>query len=105
MPTPLAWDSPRTWKYRLTLSETSYHPHEMEDSKKQPRVYLIRDHIQFVVDLIKDWLSGPSTLYEEWVPTTYELELKLVDYELYLNLNDLNIIENFDFNVDSNDNS
>ncbi|PLW56731.1 hypothetical protein PCANC_01682 [Puccinia coronata f. sp. avenae] len=105
MPTPLAWDSPRTWKYRLTLSETSYHPHEMEDSKKQPRVYLIRDHIQFVVDLIKDWLSGPSTLYEEWVPTTYELELKLVDYELYLNLNDLNIIENFDFNVDSNDNT
>ena len=105
MPTPLAWDSPRTWKYRLALSAKSYHPHEFADSKNQPRVYLIRDHIQFVIDLIKDWLSGPPTPYEEWVPTTYEIQLKLVDYELSLNLNDLNIIEHFDFMVGSNDNS
>ncbi|KAA1074828.1 hypothetical protein PGT21_022120 [Puccinia graminis f. sp. tritici] len=104
MPTPLIWDSPRTWKYRLTLSEKSYHPHDLADSKTQPRVSLIRDHIQFVIDLIKDWLSGPPTLYEEWVPTTYEVELKLMDYDLYLNLNDLNVIENFDFMAGSNSN-
>ncbi|KAI9605129.1 hypothetical protein H4Q26_003103 [Puccinia striiformis f. sp. tritici PST-130] len=105
MPTPLAWDSPRTWKYRFTLSEKSYHPHDYSDSKNQPRVSLIRDHIQFVVDLIKDWLSGPATLPEEWVPTTYELELKLVDYELNLHLNDFNIIENFDFMAGSDNNT
>ncbi|WAR54812.1 hypothetical protein PtB15_4B430 [Puccinia triticina] len=105
MPTPLVWDSPRTWKYRLTLSEKSYHPHDFTDSKNQPRVSLVRDHIQFVIDLIKDWLSGPPTLYEEWVPITYEVELKLVDYELNLHLNDLNIIENFDLAAGSNNNT
>ncbi|KAI9609212.1 hypothetical protein KEM48_002919 [Puccinia striiformis f. sp. tritici PST-130] len=89
MPTPLAWDSPRTWKYRFTLSEKSYHPHDYSDSKNQPR----------------DWLSGPATLPEEWVPTTYELELKLVDYELNLHLNDFNIIENFDFMAGSDNNT
>lgn len=105
MPAPLVWDSHRTWKYCLTLCEQSQMSYNAPDSRNQPRVSLVRDHIQFLTDLIKDWVSGPPTPYEEWIPTTYQIELNLVEYELCLHLNDLNIIESFDLEIGSGKNT
>lgn len=104
MPAPLVWDSHRTWKYCLTLCEQSQMSYNAPDSRNQPRVSLVRDHIQFLTDLIKDWVSGPPTPYEEWIPTTYQIELNLVEYELCLHLNDLNIIDSFDLEIGSGKN-
>ncbi|MBW0473043.1 hypothetical protein O181_012758 [Austropuccinia psidii MF-1] len=106
MPTPLIWDSPRIWQFKFTLSEKAYLPvGDVSLRSKRPQISLLRDHVQFLSDLVKDWTSGSPTPCEEWVPTTYKLEASLVDYNLCLHLNDLNIIENFDLASGSGSNT
>ncbi|CAH7677657.1 hypothetical protein PPACK8108_LOCUS12834, partial [Phakopsora pachyrhizi] len=102
-PTPLAWDAPRTWAASISFSKISGQDHQTLEppATSQPQISLLRDHIQLLTDLVKDWISGPPTAYEEWVPTNYAVELNMSDYELCLHLNDLNIIENFDLEAGS----
>ncbi|KAF4203071.1 hypothetical protein CNMCM8927_009143 [Aspergillus lentulus] len=77
---PLSWNSLRTWTFDVES-------HNME-------LFLLRDHIFLLTDLVSDWASGPPQEYFTFVPFTYTLNLSFVDFKLFLNVNDLNIISN-----------
>ena len=79
MPSPLEWDAERTWSFKL-----NFH---------QPILYLLRDHINMLTDLGKDWASGPPSNFYTWIPTVYMVELSMTPYEINLYANDQNIID------------
>ncbi|KAL3461594.1 hypothetical protein BJX64DRAFT_154782 [Aspergillus heterothallicus] len=75
---PLAWNSMRTWKF---------------DVKSQDmELFLLRDHIFLLTDLITDWGSGPSQDYYTFVPFIYHLKLSFTNLRLLINVNDSNIV-------------
>lgn len=78
--TPLSWNSLRTWTFDV-------HSKSME-------LFLLRDHIFLLTDLITDWGSGPPADYWTYVPFIYKLNLSFADIQLFVNVNDLNIISN-----------
>ncbi|PTU19637.1 hypothetical protein P175DRAFT_0441051 [Aspergillus ochraceoroseus IBT 24754] len=75
---PLSWNSLRTWKFDV----------ENEDME----LFLLRDHIFLLTDLITDWASGPPQDYYTFVPFIYRLNLSFTNIRLFLNVNDSNII-------------
>ena len=74
LPQPLKWDDLHTWAISVAL--------------EQPEVFLLRDHTFLLVDLIRDWTSGPPASYEHFVPFLYKLDLTIKDYRLNLYLNE-----------------
>ena len=79
MPSPLKWDANRQWTFSLSLN--------------QPIFYLLRDHVNMITDLSKDWTSGPPSNYFTWVPMRYAVNVDLRDYEINAYVNDHNIID------------
>lgn len=79
MPSPLDWDSERTWTFDLVLN--------------RPVFFLIRDHINMFTDLGKDWASGPPSDYNTFVPVLYGINLIFNDFDLNFYANDHNIID------------
>ncbi|KIY46774.1 hypothetical protein FISHEDRAFT_46624 [Fistulina hepatica ATCC 64428] len=89
MPSPLIWNAKRAWTISVGL--------------RKPVLYLLRDHINMITDLVKDWASGPPSDYLRWVPTVYTLQFELLaggshtdarrGYEVNVYTNDLNIID------------
>ncbi|KAJ5189166.1 hypothetical protein N7472_008180 [Penicillium cf. griseofulvum] len=77
---PLAWNSLRSWKFTA----------ESQDLQ----LFLLRDHIFLLTDLVSDWASGPPSDYYTFVPFIYKLDLNFSDFQLYINVNDRNIINN-----------
>ncbi|KAJ2957271.1 hypothetical protein NQZ79_g6974 [Umbelopsis isabellina] len=80
MDSPLIWNSHRTWNFNLSLS--------------QPVIYLLRDHIFLLQDLVKDWTAESTTDLAHCIPITYNIQLKLNNVMLYLCVNQDNIINN-----------
>lgn len=79
LPSPLRWDEERTWDFAIDF--------------ETPVLYLIRDHINMLADLGKDWSSGPPSDFDTFVPMKYGIHLNMADYELNLYANDHNIID------------
>lgn len=77
---PLSWNALRTWNFNIES-------HELE-------LFLLRDHIFLLTDLVSDWASGPPSDYYTFVPFIYNLNLNFTDLRLFLNVNDSNIISN-----------
>ncbi|KAJ5164086.1 uncharacterized protein N7500_005916 [Penicillium coprophilum] len=77
---PLSWNSLRSWKFTV----------ESQDLQ----LFLLRDHIFLVTDLVSDWASGPPSDYYTFVPFIYNLDLNFSNFQLYINVNDRNIINN-----------
>ncbi|PWY71763.1 fermentation associated protein [Aspergillus heteromorphus CBS 117.55] len=77
---PLPWNSLRTWKFDVES-------HDME-------LFLLRDHIFLLTDLVSDWASGPPQEYYTFVPFIYNLKLSFSNVRLFLNVNDMNIVSN-----------
>ncbi|TFY67887.1 hypothetical protein EVG20_g3774 [Dentipellis fragilis] len=77
--TPLRWNESRTWTIELSL--------------RRPVLYLLRDHINMLADLGKDWASGGSSNYFTWVPTQYAVNVNMRNYEINTYVNDHNIID------------
>ena len=77
---PLAWNSLRQWN-------VDFHDQSME-------LYLLRDHMFLLTDLINDWTSGPAGTFYAFVPFEYSIGLHFHDFKLYLNANDSNIVNN-----------
>lgn len=44
-------------------------------------------------DLGRDWLSGPPTDYQKFIPMTYAFQLDMQHYEANFYVNDHNIID------------
>lgn len=56
-------------------------------------MYIVRDHINMLTDLGRDWASGPPSDFSTYIPIIYNLKLILNDFELNLYANDHNIID------------
>jgi len=79
MPAPLKWNAERIWTIGLSLRQNS--------------LYLLRDHINMVTDLGKDWTSGPPADFFRFVPVLYDIQYDLTHFALSLCANDHNIID------------
>ena len=77
---PLNWNDLHKWTF-------SIHSQSME-------LFMLRDHMFLLTDLISDFTAGPSTDYMTFVPFHYTIDLSFDDLKLYLNSNDSNIIDN-----------
>lgn len=76
--TPLKWNSLRTWRFDIESDGLE--------------LFILRDHIFLLIDLIDDWGSGPPSEYLLFTPFKYLLNLRLHHLKLYLNVNDVNIV-------------
>ncbi|KAM0328019.1 hypothetical protein ACHAQA_005420 [Verticillium albo-atrum] len=76
--TPLKWNALRSWHFNVTAND-------ME-------LFLLRDHVFLLIDLVDDWASGPPAEYLVFTPFRYNINLDLRNLKLYLNVNDGNII-------------
>ncbi|KAM0342370.1 hypothetical protein ACHAPQ_000098 [Fusarium lateritium] len=79
MSNPLSWNSLRNWYFNITSSK-------ME-------LFMLRDHIFLITDLVDDWTTGPPADYLVFVPFKYHLNLSLKSLQVYLNVNEANIID------------
>ncbi|KAI2794716.1 hypothetical protein POX_a01317 [Penicillium oxalicum] len=77
---PLAWNGLRTWNFVVESQE-------ME-------LFLLRDHLFLLTDLVSDWASGPAPRYHTFVPFLYKIDLVFSNIQLFVNVNDRNIISN-----------
>ncbi|KAH7128670.1 hypothetical protein B0J11DRAFT_276172 [Dendryphion nanum] len=77
---PLSWNSLRKWLFKISC--------------KDLELFLLRDHLFLLTDLVTDWGSGPGSDYFNFVPFQYLLEISFVDFKLYLNTNESNIVNN-----------
>ncbi|KAI1763458.1 hypothetical protein GGR53DRAFT_497621 [Hypoxylon sp. FL1150] len=76
--TPLKWNGLRTWRFDIESDGLE--------------LFILRDHIFLLIDLIDDWGSGPPSEYLLFTPFKYLLNLRLHQLKLYLNVNDVNIV-------------
>ena len=77
---PLCWNSLRSWTFAVES-------HDME-------LFILRDHIFLLTDLVTDWASGPPAEYYTYVPFIYNMDLTFSNIQLLVNVNDRNIISN-----------
>ena len=76
---PLTWNTLRIWRFNI----------DMDDLE----LYILRDHIFLLLDLIDDWTSGPPSEYLVFTPFKYLISIRLHRLKLYINVNDANIID------------
>lgn len=77
---PLGWNALRQWHVDIK-------DHGLE-------LFMLRDHMFLLTDLINDWTSGPLGKFHTFVPFEYSIGLRFADFRLFLNANDSNIINN-----------
>jgi hypothetical protein len=77
---PLSWNSLRTWKFDINSNGLE--------------LFILREHVFLLIDLVDDWASGPPPEYLTFTPFNYLVNLHLGGFRLYLNVNDSNIINN-----------
>ncbi|TPX65020.1 hypothetical protein SpCBS45565_g05450 [Spizellomyces sp. 'palustris'] len=78
MENPLRWNGERTWLFTVAINAA--------------QLFLLRDHVTLMTDLIRDWTSGPATSLEYFVPMEYKIKLNLIDFELFFCVNQNNVI-------------
>lgn len=76
--TPLKWNALRQWRFDVATDALE--------------LFILRDHIFLLTDLVNDWSSGPPADYLVFTPFKYFLDLHFSNLKLYLNVNDGNII-------------
>ena len=76
---PLGWNALRNWHFNVDCEDLD--------------LYLLRDHMFLLIDLVDDWASGPPPEYLVFTPFKYHLNLSFRNLRLYLNVNDGNIID------------
>ncbi|KAK4989233.1 Macrophage colony-stimulating factor 1 receptor [Elasticomyces elasticus] len=77
---PLRWNSLRKWLFEAIIDDLE--------------LFILRDHMFLVTDLVADWASGPPPDFFTFIPFHYALDLTFRKFKLYLNSNDANIINN-----------
>ncbi|KAA8573942.1 hypothetical protein EYC84_005485 [Monilinia fructicola] len=80
MSNPLKWNGFRAWNFDI--------------GSRGLELFILREHIFLLTDLVSDWASGPPPEYLTFVPFRYLVNLNLQGFKLYLNVNDSNIINN-----------
>ena len=77
---PLGWNELRQWHI------------DIQDNSLE--LFILRDHISLLTDLIDDWTSGPPGDFHTFIPFEYSIGLSFSGPRLYVNANDSNIINN-----------
>ena len=77
---PLEWNAMRQWSINV------------RDNGLE--LFLLRDHMFLLTDLINDWTSGLPGEFYTFVPFEYSINLHFADFKFYLNANESNIINN-----------
>jgi len=77
---PVGWNSLRKWAFNVSC-------HDLE-------LFILRDHLFLLTDLVADWGTGPPPNYFTFVPFQYILNIDFTNLKIYLNTNDSNIINN-----------
>ena len=75
---PLGWNALRQWHV------------DIKDNGLE--LFMLRDHMFLMTDLINDWTSGPLEGFHTFVPFEYSIALRFTGFKLFLNANDSNII-------------
>lgn len=74
----LGWNTLRSWPFKLVCDDIE--------------LFIIRDHMFLITDLINDWSSGPPPPFYTFIPFKYNLDVSFRNWVMYLNTNDGNII-------------
>lgn len=75
---PLRWNALRKWLFKI-------HADGLD-------LYILRDHLFLLTDLIADWGMGPPSDFYTFVPFLYSLDINFKNFKLFLNANDANIV-------------
>ena len=78
--TPLKWNTLRNWRFDVCSEKLE--------------LFLLRDHVFLLIDLVDDWTSGPAPDYLVFTPFKYHIDLDFPDVKVFFNVNDSNIINN-----------
>lgn len=77
---PLAWNGKCTWDFnQVSLN---------------PRLFFLREHTMLFSDLFTDFGLGDPQPYEYFRPFVYNINWKFLNYKIFLNVNDANIVDN-----------
>lgn len=76
------------------LNWNALHPWRIDIEGDAPELFILRDHVFLLTDLVGDWASGPPADFNTFVPYKYVLNLSFNDFKIYINTNDSNIINN-----------
>ncbi|KIW08946.1 uncharacterized protein PV09_00860 [Verruconis gallopava] len=76
---PLGWNALREWTFNITNDDLE--------------LFILRDHLFLMIDIISDWSSGPLAEYYTFIPYKYLLNICFRNFRLYLNTNTSNIID------------
>ncbi|KPI44078.1 Protein CSF1 [Cyphellophora attinorum] len=79
LPYPLGWNHTHDWVFNVE-----------SDSLE---MFILRDHMFLLIDLISDFTAGQKADFMTFVPYIYNMGLVFHDLKLYLNANDFNIID------------
>lgn len=85
---PLAWNSLRKWPFNIVVNDLE--------------LFILRDHLFLIIDLVNDWASGAPSDFYTFVPYNYQINLVFNNFVMYLNVNDCCII-NDPADFDKND--
>lgn len=77
---PLQWNGKCTW--------------EFDQVSLNPKIFFLREHTMLFSDLFTDFGLGDPQPYEYFRLFVYNIKWKLLNYKFYLNVNDLNIVNN-----------
>ncbi|RDI79323.1 hypothetical protein Vi05172_g10679 [Venturia inaequalis] len=76
---PLGWNALREWKFDIVNDDLE--------------LYILRDHLFLITDVITDWGAGPLPEYFTFTPFRYLLNVVFRNFKLFLNTNNNNIID------------
>ena len=76
---PVGWNALREWRFDITNDDLE--------------LFILRDHLFLMIDIIADWSSGPLAEYFTFVPYKYLLNICFRNWKMYLNTNTSNIID------------
>ena len=55
-------------------------------------IYLLRDHVTLLQDLMADWNARPAANFDHFVPCDYRFKWLMQDVKIFLCVNEGNII-------------
>lgn len=84
----LGWTTLRKWPFNIVCDRLE--------------LFILRDHMFLIQDIVEDWSSGPPPEFYTFVPFFYDLNITFKNFTMYLNVNDANII-NDPADFDKND--
>ncbi|KAK4633241.1 uncharacterized protein CLAFUR5_02586 [Fulvia fulva] len=75
---PCSWNSLRKWPFNIVVNDLE--------------LFILRDHLFLIIDIVNDWASGAPSEFYTFVPYKYDLDITFNSFCMYLNVNDANII-------------